>query len=776
MALKIVDKNKDTVKHNNAKKRASELLSQMTLAEKVGQLNQRLYGFSIYERNKDEITLSKGFKEEVKKFGGLGVLYGLYRADPWSKKDFDTGLDKELAPKVYNMVQAYVLEHSRLKIPMLLSTECPHGHQALDGYLLPVNLACGATFNKDLLHKAYRVCGKQLKQMGVDMALVSTLDVLRDPRWGRSEECFSEDPYLSKELAKAVVTGIQDEGVVAVAKHFCAQGEGTGGINASAARIGERELREIHLPSTKACCEVGVGGIMAAYNEIDGIPCHSNRRLLKDILRDEFLFDGLVMSDGVAIDQLNVITGDVVKSGAMALSAGIDISLWDTAFSKLEEAYERGLVTMEDIDEAVLKVLTLKYERGLFDNPFIEETSSWSDIDYSIYDESLTIARESVVLLKNDENFLPIKLKHNKKIAVIGPSGDEIYNQLGDYTPPIREEEGVTLLKGIRNYIYENNSNVEVVYEQGCSTFYGSKESIKKAAKLAKESDVVILVLGGSSSRFQGASFDINGAVMKDSSVQMDCGEGVDTATLALPAIQEELAKEIYKTKKDIVTIVMGGRPYVINKYLDSSKALLYSFYPGIKGGTALAEILFGKISPSGCLSVSIPRHVGQLPVYYNPKASYRAYNYYELDNSPMFSFGYGLSYTTFNPNSPLILYGNSKDVVKEGKVSMERFLEEGLLLKLNVENIGEYDAFCVIQLFIRDKVASVVPRIKELKAFDKVFIKSNTSVTCTLKLTKEELSLWNNEMKFIVEAGEFELIISCFGKEYMKELINLEF
>ena len=299
--------------------RAADLLGRMTLREKTGQLTQRLYGFACYERQGEEIVLSEEFRRETERYGGLGALYGLYRADPWSGKDFSTGLDGVLAPRARNQVQRYVLEHSRLGIPVLMTSECPHGHQGLDGYLLPVNLAVGASWAPKLLEEAAAVCGRQLRELGVDLALASALDILRDPRWGRSEECFGEDPLLASAFAAAVVRGIRSQGVDVCVKHFCAQGETTGGVNASAARIGERELREIHLPAAKAAAAAGAAAFMAAYNEIDGVYCHANPWLLRDRLRGVFGFEGRVVSDGVAIDQLDAVTGDRLASGALAL-------------------------------------------------------------------------------------------------------------------------------------------------------------------------------------------------------------------------------------------------------------------------------------------------------------------------------------------------------------------------------------------------------------------------------------------------------------------------
>ncbi len=755
--------------------RAKESLSKMTLREKIGQLNQRLYGFSIYERRGNEISLSEEFKEEVERFSGLGVLYGLYRADPWSGKDTSNGLTGELAIKAYNMVQEYVIEHSRLGIPMLLSTECPHGHQALGGYLLPVNLSVGATFNPNLYKEASKVCAKQLREMGVDLALVSMLDILRDPRWGRSEECYGEDPYLASIFAKAAVEGIQEEGVGVVAKHFCAQGEGTGGINASAARIGERELREIHLPAAKACCEANVTGIMAAYNEIDGIPCHANKHLLNDILREELGFHGVVMSDGVAIDQLDVMTGDRVVSGALALKSGIDISLWDTGFARLDEALECGLITMEQIDEAVLRVLTLKYERGLFDHPYLEENDAWTSYTYEEYPQALNLARESIVLLKNDQ-MLPLDIKHIKKIAVIGPNADEIYHQLGDYTPPVEEEDAVTVLKGIKNYCKEHSSDIEVKFARGCNLFTGSKEMLEEAVGLAKECDVTILVLGGSSSRFQGAKFDANGAAITDTEVHMDCGEGVDCADLKLPGWQEELAKALSKTATKVVSILIQGRPYEISLITECSKGVLCGFYPGIKGGQAIAEILFGDISPSGRLPVSIPRHAGQVPVYYNYKSSYQAMNYYDIDKAPLFSFGYGLSYTSFEYSDLEIAMGEK---IKSGNdefhtISIADVKEKGIDINFEISNTGSYDSYAIPQLYVKHKQASVIPRVRELKDFKKVWLARGERIKCTLHLDEEKLSLWNTSMKHELEPGLVEVHVSDSGKEIGKVMIKI--
>lgn len=747
------------MKKNTYSAEAKELLDKMTLQEKIGQLNQKLYGFGIYERNGEEISFSQEFEDEVEKYGGLGTLYGLYRADPWSQKNYENGLYGENAVKAYNKMQEYVLEHSRLRIPALLSTECPHGHQALDSYLLPVNLNMGATFNTELIHSAYSVCGRQLREMGVDLALISLLDVVRDPRWGRSEECFSEDPYLCSKMAEQIVKAVQDEGVSVVAKHFAAQGECTGGINASAARIGERELREIHLPAMKACADAGVDGVMAAYNEIDGVFCHANRHLLTDILRDEMGFEGVVMADGCAIDQLNVVTGDCVHSAAAALRAGVDIGLWDEAYGRLEEALENGYITEEDIDRAVLRVLELKIKRGLFDNPLLDENQKPEDYSYEKYPQALQIARESVVLLENRNDILPLS-KETGKIAVIGPNADAVYNQLGDYSPQVKRENCSTVLDGVRSYLGD-----KAVYARGCGVFDGTQEELEEAVKLAEQSDITILILGGSSSRFGEVSFDANGAAISEHGVSMDCGEGVDTAELSLPAVQRELAEKIFATGSKVITVIIGGRAYALDTIAEKSDAVLYAFYPGMQGGKAIAEILFGDVNPSGRLPVSLPRCSGQLPVYYNYKNSYRSMHYYNIPDGAAYTFGYGKSYTEFEYED--VSFGNTE-------VALDELHKNGIQAEMTIKNVGEYDGYAVPLVYIAGEQGSVVRRAKELKGFKKVWLKKGESKRVSILLPAEAFAVWNFEMEFKVEPGRVKLILEEMGQTVGSETINL--
>ena len=723
-------------KYQNAalspRERAEDLLGKMTRKEKVGQLNQRLYGFRIYERDGEKITFTDEFYEEVEKMGGLGVLYGFYRADPWADKDEKTGITPALAKKAYNSLQKYVLEHSRLHIPVMMSSECPHGHQALGGGLLPVNLAAGATFDPEALKRGYEACGRQLRSGHVELALMSALDVLRDPRWGRSEECYSEDPYLSSQMAAAAVAGMQSEGVSCVAKHFCGQGETTGGVNASAARIGEQELREIHFPAMQACCDAGVDGVMAAYNEIDGVYCHSNPWLLREVLREEMGFQGIVMADGLAVDFLKNTEGDTLHAGAAALKAGVDVGLWDQSFSRLEEAVEKGLVEEKLLDEAVLRVLELKFKRGLFEHPYMEEDMLEAD-EAGIPEASLRLAEESAVLLKNEARgtaapVLPLKDRY-PKIALIGYHAADRYAMLGDYTPPVSEDSCVTILSGMKK---QAPAGVSVEYAMGSGFNSSDEEERKKALELAEKSDIIVVAAGGSSSRFGGAVFDGNGAVSKESgSLSMDCGEGMDSAMCHIPAAQEELIRELSRLGKPLVVLLIAGRPYCIEEIEKVSDAVLYSFYPGPMGGKALADLVYGNCCPSGRLPASLPRHAGQLPVYYNSRSSSSA-AYRDMESRPLHTFGEGLSYTEFSVSDIRTAFVETEEKHLDA--------DAGIRVSFRIKNTGDCEGTAVPLLFSRRLQGSPVPRVKELKAFTRVELKAGEEKEVSLTVKRSAL------------------------------------
>ncbi|MCL2833283.1 MAG: glycoside hydrolase family 3 C-terminal domain-containing protein [Treponema sp.] len=762
----------------SAEERAADLISRMTLREKTGQLNQRLSGFNCYEKTSGGFLPNNYFKDEVNKFGSLGVMYGLFRADAWSHRDFENGILPREAAKTANAFQRYVKENTRLGIPVLLSAECPHGHQALDGYLFPTNTGSASSFNPELLRRCFSVCAKQMRRMGIHLALVSTMDMLRDGRWGRSEECYGEDPFLAAAFAKAAIIGLQGEDrndltgpdkVAAVAKHLCGQGETTGGLNTTPALIGERELREIHLPAVRASIEAGAWGVMAAYNEIDGILCHANKKLLTDILRREYGFDGIVMADAFALDALVELTGSPVKAAALALNCGVDLSLWDDNYTYLEEAVESGLLDTAVIDTAVARVLTLKFRMGLFENPYTDEgQSEYFTPDYITNQQSFELAKESVILLENKNSILPLANKPCT-IAVIGPNADNLGNQIGLYTAPQRENTGYTIYQGISDFCPRG---IKVKYSEGCrvrSKNTGSvknTDSIEEAAAAAQESDIVILVLGGNSNRTFDMEFDKNGAaVPKRNDTDSDCGEGVDAADLGLPGLQNELAGRIFETGKPVISVIIGGRPYCVRSIAEKSAALLYAFYPGPMGGKAIAKILFGSANPCGRLTVSLPSFPSQFPCYYNKKAIYSDRNYVDRTNEPLYPFGYGLSYAE-------ISFG----VITADRTSISVMeLETGKTVHVSIPVINNSGiaAMAVPQLYLEAKHCGVSRRIRELKGFQKIALEPYETAAADFYLGLAEFKFFDENMEYVIKPHQ--AVIYCGSDSSAGQCVTLE-
>ena len=722
--------------------RARDLCARLTLREKVGQVHQQLYGFRAVQREGKELSFDKEFVNETDRFGGVGFLYGLYRADPWSARTFENGLRGADAVRAYNMVQQYTVTHSRFGIPIAVTAEYSHGHQALDGYMLPANLAVGCTFDPALFGRAAAVCARQVREMGIRLCYAAVLDVLRDPRWGRSEECFGEDPCLSSRLAEALTRGMMGQGVCVVAKHMCAQGETTGGKNSSPARIGERELREIHLPPVEAAVRAGAASMMAAYNEIDGVPCHANEWLLKDVLRGEYGFRGFVMADGCAIDRLEQLAGDVTRAGAMALEAGVDVGLWDVAFTKLAEAVEQGYVSEERLDEAVLRVLEFKFASGLFDDPYLPEEVELTEFTEDYAPESLMLARESVVLLKNEGGLLPLDAKKAQRVAVIGPQIDDLYRQMGDYSPPMEREKYVTLKDGLS----EIKGAIQWCFDDGSDP--------ERAAVLAAEADVALLALGGSSSRFERVVFDSNGEAVSHS-VEMDCGEGVDCSSLRLPGGQKALFEAVRGSAKQLVMLLMAGRPYAIGEMAARSDALLVSFYPGPWGGRALAEIITGAQEPTGRLSVSFPHSAGELPCFYNAKRSDRVRTYVDAreHQHPLFMFGEGMGY-----EQAVYEDFSLENLLTECPVPDEHVLAARLCF--TVRSIGTRPVTAVPMLMITDLEADITRRSLELKDFGRVPLMPGESRRVSLTLTARDLAVWNRRMKLEVQPGRVQLTL----------------
>lgn len=766
-------KNPDLTIHE----RVEDLLSQMTLEEKVGQVNQHLYGWKAYEKGPSGFRLTDYFKEHVHWGQGMGALYGLFRADPWSKVNHLNGVPAEESWKLANEVQDYVINHSRLGIPVLLAEECPHGHQGLGSISYPTNIGRGNSFNKELIEATARQMAEELAMKGIHLALVSSLDLSRDPRWGRTEECYGEDPYLAAAFNHAIVAGFQGdminsrhsfvhqtvadigrkpEQLGVVLKHCIAQGDGLGGHNSGAVTIGEREFMEIYYPLLKSA--KNAVGIMAAYNDIDGVPCHTNQRLFEELLRKDIGYQGIVMADGTALDRLKPIYGTDEKAAGKALQAGIDLSLWDTTYLTIGEGVRQAVVQQEALDRAVYRMLSIKFMLGLFDRPYTEKPEvSHKERIYNYRKSNHQMAAESMTLLKN-EGVLPLQ-DNGEKIAVIGPNAHALYNQLGDYTAPQDEE---ALDRTIFTSIKQTFPHSHVAYAQGCDVRDEENQTkhMEKAVELAEKSDKIILVLGGSSARNFDMEFFANGAV-SSKGINMDSGENVDVASLALGGKQLELFDCLSKLGKPIVTLLIQGRPHEIETICQKSAAVVVAWYPGQEGGPAVAQILAGVVNPSGKLGISYPRSSGQLPVYHYQRAIAMNENYYDLSGSPLYSFGSGESFTTFSYEKLTILNPQiTKKELLDGKK---------LHLEVTVKNTGQAIGKEAVLLFVKLQGGDVIQRKQLLRGFEKVEIAPNQREKISFVLGFDELSYCNSQ-------GIFELSEQIFIKiEELEQSISLE-
>ncbi|MDH6453595.1 MULTISPECIES: glycoside hydrolase family 3 N-terminal domain-containing protein [unclassified Streptomyces] len=696
--------------------RVQDLLARMTLREKAGQLNQRMYGWDAYRRTPDGgFELTEALHAETDRFEGLGALYGLQRADAWSGVDHGDGPGAEDGAALTELVQRHVVERSRLGIPTLFVEEVPHGLMALDGTVLPVNLAVGATWDPDLYERAAAHAAAELRARGGHIALVSALDIARDPRWGRTEECFGEDPYLAARLTEALVRGMQGspaDGVFAadkapvVLKHFAGQGATVGGRNSAESELGLRELHEIHLPAARAGVRAGAAAVMAAYNEVDGMPCSGNRALLTGLLREEWGFEGLVMADGLAVDRLARITGDKVSAGALALRSGVDLSLWDEGFTHLEEAVERGLVEESVLDAAVARVLRLKFRLGLFE----QQPGTATPVPTGGAEISREVARAAVTLLRND-GVLPVG-GNVSRIAVLGPQADTTAHALGDYTAPQRPGTGGSVLEALRRLA---PPGLDIRHAPGCTLTGTDLSGIPAAIAEAAASDLAVLVLGGSSARTPETEFDANGAALTAVS-EMTCGEGVDLAELRLGAAQYALLDAVVATGTPTAVVLVQGRPHVVP---DTAPALLTAWYPGPWGGEAIAEVLLGLAEPAGRLPVSVPRSAAQLPVHYNHKDTEYG-GYVDESAEPAHSFGHGLAYTSFAYGEPRLT---------------------GRTVEVEVTNTGERRGRSVLQVYLRRMITTTWPRTLELCAFENVDLAPGESRTVVTRLGADQLA-----------------------------------
>lgn len=741
--------------------RVKDLLGRMTIEEKVGQLCCPL-GWEMYTKTgKNEVTVSELYKKKMAE-APVGSFWAVLRADPWTQKTLETGLSPELSAKALNALQKYAVEETRLGIPVLFAEECPHGHMAIGTTVFPTALSAASTWNEGLMLKMGEAIALEARLQGANIGYGPVLDVAREPRWSRMEETFGEDPVLTTIMGVAMMKGmqgkVQNDGkhLYATLKHFAAYGVPESGHNGSRANCGMRQLLSEYLPPFRKAVKEGAGTLMTSYNAIDGVPCTANKELLTDVLRNQWGFKGFVYSDLISIEGIVGMRAakDNKEAAVKALKAGLDMDLGGNAFGKnLKKAYEEGLITMADLDRAVGNVLRLKFQMGLFENPYVSPELAKKLVHSKEHKElARQVAREGVVLLKN-EGVLPLS-KHIGHLAVIGPNADEMYNQLGDYTAPQVREEVATVLDGIRAAVSEST---RVTYVKGCAVRDTTATDIPAAVAAAQKADAVVLVVGGSSARDFKTKYISTGAatVSEDAKTlpDMDCGEGFDRSSLRLLGDQEKLISAVASTGKPLVVVYIQGRTMNMNLAAEKAQALLTAWYPGEQGGMGIADILFGDYSPAGRLPVSVPRSEGQLPVFYS-QGTQR--DYVESKGTPLYAFGYGLSYTRFTYSGLELQKGMEMETLQT--------------VACTVTNTGNRDGEEVVQLYIGDKVASVSQPPLLLKAFQRIFLKKGESRQVIFHLKKDDLAIYDSEMNYVVESGEFKVMVGAASNDIRLE------
>ena len=746
-------------------KRVDDLISRMTVEEKLGQLLCPL-GWPMYEKTETADGATVGVSDEYRKFVDEqfgGMLWATFRADPWTRKTLDNGLNPKLAAEAYNALQKYAIDSTRLGIPIILAEEAPHGHMAIGATVFPTSIGLASTWDKALITEVGKTIASELRAQGGHIGYGPVIDLAREPRWSRVEETYGEDTYLTSQMAAAMVKGTSpkhngwDKGVISTLKHFVAYGIPEGGHNGNPSNVGERDLYENFLPAFQAAVDAGALSVMTSYNSIDGVPSTGNPELLRRILKEEWGFDGFVVSDLVSIDGLfsdHHIAKDKEDAGIIAMNAGVDVDLGANCYVLLKEAVETGKIKASVINEAVARVLRLKFELGLFDNPYVDPDYAEAEVRKA---ENVAVARQAarkgVVLLENN-GVLP--LSKDMKVAVIGPNADNMYNQLGDYTAPQPRENIRTVLDGIKAKVGEKN----VTYVKGCAIRDTKDNTIAEAVRAARRADVAVVVVGGSSARDFKTTYKETGAAVadKNSISDMEAGEGFDRASLSLLGLQNELLTAVKKSGTPVVVVYIEGRPLDKRWAKANADALLTQFYPGQQGGDALADVLFGEFNPAGRLPVSVPYDAGQVPVYYNKKFP-KGHDYVEMPSDALYPFGYGLSYTTFE-------YSDLK---------LEALGGNQVKVSLNVKNTGKYDGEEVVQTYVTDLVASTVRPRKQLRAFERVAVPAGETVAVEMILDESAFIVYDRQMNPVVEPGEFTIAVGASSDDIrLKQNITL--
>lgn len=725
-------------------RRVEDLLARMTLEEKVGQMNMPC----VYLAELGRDVASK--RENCRRFAAGAFVEGIGPAGGFFTlaDNILHGGPREQA-EYFNELQRIAVEKTRLKIPLLQTEEGTHGLMCSGGTIFPEGPSLGSTFNPALIERIYSAVAAEARIVGIHQLFTLVVEPIRDPRLGRNEEAYSEDPYLCARFAEAIVRGVQGDDVSAPNKaiaglcHYPGQSQPVSGIERGAMEISERMLREIFLPPWVAGIrKAGALGVMATYPAIDGIPAHASKRILTDILRGELNFQGLVLGEGGGIGTLvyERVAADQKQAGQIALRAGLDVGIsFESGYMQdLVDSVREGRVSMADIDRAVRRILRQKFRLGLFERPYVDPARAVDGVPRKAHRAlALEAAREGIVLLKNQGNLLPLR-KDLASIAVIGPNADHERNLLGDYVSRTILQDVVTILEGVRAKV---SPSTRVSYVKGCNVIGSGLDEIEKAREAARAADVAIVVVGENERRAPDGTN----------------GEGKDVASLDLTGMQEELVRAVHATGTPTVVVLVNGRPLAIRWIAEHVPAIVEAWLPGEQGGHAVADILFGDVNPSGRLPVTVPRHSGQLPVYYNYRPS-KAYwmsrsHYVDMPATPLFEFGHGLSYTTFT-------YANLRISPKQIRPAGE------VEVSVEVTNTGPREGAEVVQLYLDDVISSVSTPVKELKGFEKVWLKPGETRTVRFRLTPEHLSLLDEHLEPVVEPGLFEVMVGSSSEK----------
>ncbi|WP_416448507.1 beta-glucosidase BglX [Leeuwenhoekiella sp. A2] len=712
--------------------RVEELLAKMTLDEKIGQLNLVTPGGGVATG----AVVSDNVEAKIKA-GEVGGMFGV------------AGPDK------IKVAQDFAVNETRLKIPLFFGSDIIHGYKTI----FPIPLGLSSSWDMDLIKRTAQIAAVEATADGINWNFSPMVDIARDPRWGRIAEGAGEDPFLGSAIAKAMVTGYQgadfttDTTMIACVKHFALYGAVEAGRDYNTTDMSRVRMFNEYLPPYKAAIDAGVASVMSSFNDVDGVPASGNKWLLTDLLRKRWGFDGFVVSDYTSVNEMTAHgLGDLQAVSALALNAGLDMDMVGEGFlTTLKKSVEEGKVTEEAITEACRRILEAKYKLGLFDDPYkyIDAKRPEQDI---LTPEHRAVARKaaahSFVLLKNDNNTLP--LSKTAKIALIGPLADNKNNMLGTWAPTGDPQLSVPILEGLKNVA----PNAEIIYSKGANITNDSalakkinvfgmradidkrspEEMLKEALKTASNADIIVAVVG--------------------EATEMS-GEAASRTDITIPESQKVLIRELVKTGKPVVLVLMSGRPLVIEEEFSLPVSILQVWHPGVEAGNAVADVLFGEYNPSGKLTATWPRNVGQIPIYHSVKNTGRPAptpafekfksNYLDVPNSPLLPFGFGLSYTTFEYSDLKI----DKKEIAQG---------ESVTVNVTVKNTGDYDGEEVVQLYLHDVVRSITPPLRQLKGFKKVFIKKGESKTVTLTLSPDDLKFYDSSLDFVAEPGDFEL------------------